>query len=39
MTAIVSQAGVEAAMAAIPDACRIGRVVAVAGDEPRVRFA
>jgi phosphoribosylformylglycinamidine cyclo-ligase len=39
MTAVVPQAAVEAAMAAIPDACRIGRVVAVAGDEPRVRFA
>lgn len=39
MTAVVPAAAVEVAMRAIPDACRIGRVVAALDGEPRVRFA
>jgi phosphoribosylformylglycinamidine cyclo-ligase len=39
MTAVVPAQQVEAALAAIPDASRIGRVVAVEPGEPRVRFA
>ena len=39
MTAIVPPAHVEAALAALPDATRIGRVVDVEPGAPRVRFA
>jgi phosphoribosylformylglycinamidine cyclo-ligase len=39
MTAVVPAASVEAALAALPEACRIGEVVDVAADEARVRFA
>ena len=39
MTAIVPADRVDAALAAVPDACRIGRVVEVTAGEPRVRFA
>ena len=39
MTAAVPAAAVEAAMRAIPDACRIGHVIPIAEGEPRVRFA
>jgi phosphoribosylformylglycinamidine cyclo-ligase len=39
MTVIVSTAVAPAALDAVPDACRIGRVIALADDEPRVRFA
>jgi phosphoribosylformylglycinamidine cyclo-ligase len=39
MTAVVPAAHVEAAMGAVPDACRIGEVVEVSEGEPRVRFA
>lgn len=39
MTAVVPAACADAALAAVPDACRIGRVVEVPGGEPRVRFA
>ena len=39
MTAVVPAAMADAAQAAIPDACRIGRVVEVPAGEPRVRFA
>jgi phosphoribosylformylglycinamidine cyclo-ligase len=38
MTAVVPAALADAAFDAVPDACRIGRVIAV-GDGPRVRFA
>ncbi|HEY6607774.1 MAG TPA: phosphoribosylformylglycinamidine cyclo-ligase [Candidatus Limnocylindria bacterium] len=38
MTAVVPEALTDAALAAVPDACRIGRVVEVAAGEPRVRF-
>jgi phosphoribosylformylglycinamidine cyclo-ligase len=39
MTAVVAAHLADAALAAVPDACRIGRVVAVPEGEPRVRFA
>ena len=39
MTAVVPAALTDAALAAIPDACRIGQVVEVRPGEPRVRFA
>ena len=39
MTAVVPTAATDAALAAVPDACRIGTVVEVPGGEPRVRFA
>ena len=39
MTAVVPDAVTDAALAAIPDARRIGRVVEVSAGEPRVRFA
>jgi phosphoribosylformylglycinamidine cyclo-ligase len=39
LTAVVPTTAVEAAMAAVPDACRIGHVVTVTAGEPRVRFA
>ena len=39
MTAVVPAAAIDAALAAIGDACRIGRVVQVSEGEPRVRFA
>ena len=39
MTAIVPAPSVEAALAALPEACRIGEVVEVPADEARVRFA
>jgi phosphoribosylformylglycinamidine cyclo-ligase len=39
MTAVVPAEGADAALAAVPDACRIGRVIEVPGGEPRVRFA
>jgi len=39
MTAVVPAAAADAALAAIPDACRIGRVVELPEGEPRVRFA
>ncbi len=39
MTVVVPEAHVATALAAVEDAHRIGRVVAVAEDEPRVRFA
>jgi phosphoribosylformylglycinamidine cyclo-ligase len=39
MTAVVPASVTDAAMGAIPDACRIGRVVEVPAGEPRVRFA
>jgi phosphoribosylformylglycinamidine cyclo-ligase len=39
MTAVVPEKAVEAALAALPDACRIGRVTEVPAGEPRVRFA
>jgi phosphoribosylformylglycinamidine cyclo-ligase len=38
MTAVVPARKVEAALAALPDACRIGRVVEVPAGEARVRF-
>ncbi len=38
LTVVVAAADADAALAAIGDACRIGRVVEVSGDEPRVRF-
>jgi len=38
MTAVVPERSVEAALAALPDACRIGRVVDVPVGEARVRF-
>ena len=38
LTVVVPAADADAALEAIGDACRIGRVVDVAGDEPRVRF-
>jgi phosphoribosylformylglycinamidine cyclo-ligase len=38
-TAVVRPAAVEAALDAVPDACRIGRVVEVPAGEPRVRFS
>ncbi len=39
LTAVVEADAVETALAALPDACRIGVVVAVDEGEPRVRFA
>jgi phosphoribosylformylglycinamidine cyclo-ligase len=39
MTAVVPPAGVDAALAAVPDACRIGRVVEVGEGQARVAFA
>ncbi len=39
MTAVVPAAAADAALSAIDDACRIGRVIEVGPDEPRVRFA
>jgi phosphoribosylformylglycinamidine cyclo-ligase len=39
MTAVVPEALADAALAAVPDALRIGRVVAVPAGEPRVRFS
>lgn len=39
LTAVAPQGGADAALGAIPDACRIGRVVEVEPGEPRVRFA
>jgi phosphoribosylformylglycinamidine cyclo-ligase len=39
MTAVVPAEGADAALAAVSDACRIGRVIEVPGGEPRVRFA
>lgn len=39
MTAVVPASVTDAALAAIPDACRIGTVVEVPAGEPRVRFA
>jgi phosphoribosylformylglycinamidine cyclo-ligase len=39
MTAVVPDHLTDAALAAVPDACRIGRVVNVPDGEPRVRFA
>ena len=39
MTAVVPAGGADAALSAIGDACRIGRVVEVGPGEPRVRFA
>jgi phosphoribosylformylglycinamidine cyclo-ligase len=38
MTAVVPAKAVEAAMAALPEACRIGRVEEVPAGEARVRF-
>jgi phosphoribosylformylglycinamidine cyclo-ligase len=38
MTAVVPAASVEAALGALPEACRIGRVVEVPAGEARVRF-
>jgi len=38
MTAVVPPTGADAALAAVPDARRIGRVIEVPGGEPRVRF-
>ena len=38
MTVVVARAHVDAALGAMPDACRIGRVVEVPEGEPRVRF-
>ncbi len=38
MTAVVPAGAVEAALAALPEACRIGRVVEVPAGEARVRF-
>ena len=39
MTAVVPAALTDAALDAVPDACRIGQVVEPLGDGPRVRFA
>ncbi len=39
MTAVVPARAVEAALAALPEACRIGRVIEVPAGEARVRFA
>ena len=39
MTAVLPPAAVDAALAAVPDACRIGRVVEVPEGQPRVAFA
>ena len=38
MTVVLAPGSVEAALAALPDACRMGRVVEVAASEARVRF-
>jgi phosphoribosylformylglycinamidine cyclo-ligase len=38
MTAVVPEAAVEAALAALPEACRVGRVVDVPAGEARIRF-
>ena len=39
LTCIVRSTRTDAALAAVPDACLVGRVVKMAPDEPRVRFA
>jgi phosphoribosylformylglycinamidine cyclo-ligase len=39
LTAVVPEAAVDAAIVAVPDACVVGRVIEVAGGDPRVRFA
>ncbi len=39
MTAVLSPSLADAALAAVADACRIGRVIEVSEGEPRVRFA
>ena len=39
MTAVLPPPAVDAALAAVPDACRIGRVVEVPEGQPRVAFA
>ncbi|MDQ2688959.1 MAG: phosphoribosylformylglycinamidine cyclo-ligase [Chloroflexota bacterium] len=39
MTAVVPATAVEAALSAVPDACRIGQVVEVSAGSPRVAFA
>ncbi len=39
MTAVVAASLAEAALAAVPDACRVGKVVEVRAGEPRVVFA
>jgi phosphoribosylformylglycinamidine cyclo-ligase len=39
MTAVLPPAAVDAALAAVPDACRIGRVIEVPEGQPRVAFA
>jgi len=39
MTVVVAAGLVDAALEAVPDACRIGRVVEVPEGQPRVRFA
>jgi phosphoribosylformylglycinamidine cyclo-ligase len=38
LTAVIPSALTDAARAALPDACLVGRVVTGTGDEPRVRF-
>ena len=38
LTAVVPDALTDAALAALPDACLVGRVVTATGDDPRVRF-
>ena len=38
MTAVVAETSVEAALAGLPEARRIGRVLSVGADDPRVRF-
>jgi len=39
LTVVVPASTLEVALSAVPDACHIGRVVAVGPGEPRVRFA
>ena len=39
LTATVTADAVEAVLAALPEACRVGRVVEIPAGEPRVRFA
>jgi len=39
MTAVLPAGATDAGLAAIPDACRIGRVIEIPEGEPRVRFA
>jgi phosphoribosylaminoimidazole (AIR) synthetase len=39
LTLVVAADAVEAALEALPEARRIGRVVQIAAGEPRVRFA